>query len=358
MSEIKQSNKPVCKLCGSNAVVKFGHREGNQLYWCKVCNKKFNPNDHLFQMKTPYQQVSSAVDNYYKGDSINEIRDNLNTHYGNYPSSKTVYRWITKYTDKAIELFKDYHPEVGDKWIADETVLKLDGEKRWCIDIIDSKTRFLLGTKLSNNREGKDIAELLQIAKTRAKRNPKKTLTIITDGWGGYREAIEKVFGSEAKHIVTDPFDSNKTGYNSELIERWHGTLKDRTKSLRGLKSVETADKFLAGFLAWYNFMRPHESLKGQTPAEKANIKYTFKSWVDVVRTSKPHVEVLITPAKTDVLSKRKVTIRPIVNRTYDIERKNWNRRLARIAHARKPREKDLGSGVVRDRRGQHLRLD
>ncbi len=320
-----------CKYCGSKAVVKFGMFEGIQRHWCKACNRKFRANDHLFGMKTPYYQVSSALDNYYKGDSINEIRDNLNIHYGNHPSSKTVYRWITKYTDKAIELFKDYHPETGDTWIADETVLKLDGEKYWCIDIIDSKTRFLLGTKLSHNRDGKDIAELMRIANTRAKRNPKKTLTIITDGWRGYREGIEKVFGSEAKHVVTDPFDKNKTGYNSELIERWHGTLKDRTKSLRGLKSVETAEKFLAGFLAWYNFMRPHESLKGQTPAEKAKINYTVKSWVDVVRTSKPHVEVLSTPAKVDVLSERKTLVRPITNKTYNFERKNAQRRMRKI---------------------------
>lgn len=354
-----------CKYCGSKAVVKFGTFEGIQRHWCKVCNRKFRANDHLFQMKTPHYQVSSAIDNYYKGGSINEIRDTLNTHYGNHPSSKTVYHWITKYTAKAIELFKNYHPEVGNDWVADETVLKLDGEKYWCIDIIDSRTRVLLGAKLSHNREGKDIAELLATAKARAKHNPEKPLTIITDGWGGYRERIEKVFGSDAKHIVTDPFDKNQTGYNSELIERWHGTLKDRTKSLRGLKSVETANKFLDGFLAWYNFMKPHESLDGITPAEKAKVKYTVKSWADVVRTATPQVEVLTTPARVDILSERKTLVRPITNRHYDLEKKNKQRTALRIKNARAPRITpkrrkitDSGSGIIRDRRGQHLSLD
>jgi putative transposase len=319
----------VCKHCGSNAVVKFGTYEGVQRYWCKVCKRKFRANDHLFQMKTPYYQVSSAIDDYYKGDSINEIRDSLNTNFRNYPSSKSVYGWIVKYTDEAIRQFKDYHPKTGSVWIADETVLKLDGVNYWCIDIIDRDTRFLLATKLSRNRETKDIQTLMEKAKERANSVPQK---ILTDGWKGYLDGIELAFGADSKHIVTDPFDKEGTGENTELIERWHGTLKDRTKSLRGLKSVETGDKFLDGFLAWYNFMRPHESLDGKTPAEKAGIRYTVKSWADVVRTSNPKIQVLTTPAKVDILNERKQVFRPITHRHYDIERKNKLRTIHRAS--------------------------
>ncbi len=73
------------------------------------------------------------------------------------------------------------------------------------------------------------------------------------------------------------------------------------------------------------------KALKGKTPAEKAKINYTIKSWVDVVRTSKPHVEVLSTPAKVDVLSERKTLVRPITNKTYNFERKNAQRRMRKI---------------------------
>lgn len=223
----------VCKYCQSHNVRKYGFINGVQKYFCNSCRRKFSANNHLFKMKTPYFQVSSALDDYYKGDSINEIRDRLDTHYGNCPSSKTVYGWITKYTNEAIEQFKDYNPQTGSVWVADETVLKLDGENYWCIDIIDRDTRFLLATKLSHNREAKDIKTLMERSKDRANRIPEK---ILTDGWGGYRDGIELVFGADSKHIVTNPFDKDKTGENTELIERWHGTLKDRTKSLRDLR--------------------------------------------------------------------------------------------------------------------------
>jgi putative transposase len=333
MSEIINRNpNPICKHCQSQRVRKYGFVDGVQAYFCNTCRRKFKVDDRLFKMKTPYLQVSSAIDDYFKGASINEIRDNLHTHYDNCPSSKTIYGWITKYTNEAINQFKDYHPQVGDTWIADETVLKINGKNYWCIDIIDTDTRYLLATKLSVNRETNDIKILMEKAKDRANKTPKK---VLTDGWKGYLDGIELVFGADAKHIVTDPFDKDDTGYNSELIERWHGTLKDRTKSLRGLKSIETADKFLDGFLAWYNYMRPHESLNGKTPAEKAKVQYTVKSWVDVVRTAEPHIQVLTTPAKVDILSERKTLVRPITNRNYDKEEIKLKRKARNIRNAR-----------------------
>ena len=138
----------------------------------------------------------------------------------------------------------------------------------------------------------------------------------------------------DSKHVVTEPFAGAEND-NTELIERWHGTLKDRTKSLRGLKSVETANKFLDGFVSWYNYMRPHESLNGKTPAEKAKVQYTVKAWADVIRTSKPQIQVLTTPAKVDILSEHKPPVRPITHRHYDIEKKNQQRTALRIRNAR-----------------------
>jgi transposase-like protein len=276
-------------------------------------------------MKTPYTQVASALDAYYKGNSINDICDTSLTTGGNRLSSKTVYSWITKYTDEAVNQFKDYHPSVGDIWVADETVLRLDGKNVWCIDIIDEDTRYLLATKLSANRETKDIKELLEKARGRAGKIPKR---VLTDGWRGYLDGMELAFGADSKHIITDPFGEED---NTEIIERWHSTLKERTKTLRGLKSVETANKFLDGFLIFYNYLRPHETLSGKTPAEQARVDYKTKSWVDIIRYAKPHIQVLTTPAKVDILSERKLLVRPITHRTYNVE----NRRAQRIQHKR-----------------------
>jgi putative transposase len=323
-------NPVVCKYCNSNAVVKFGTYEGIQRYWCKVCQRKFRANDELYQMKTPANQVSSAVGMYYEGMSLNGIRRHLQQEYGNYPSSKSVYGWIQKYTDEAINQFKDYHPNVGDTWVADETVVKLDGKNVWCIDIIDKDTRYLLATKLSPNREKNDIKILMERARDRTGKTPKR---ILTDGWKGYLDGIELAYGADSKHIQTDPFNEYD---NTELIERWHGTLKSRTKVMRGLKSVETANKFLDGYLVHYNYLRPHESLNGKTPAEVAKVQYTSKSWVDITRMAKPHIEVLTTPTNISVLSEKEPFVRPTAHRRYNIDLKRKQRKTRRQLSRRK----------------------
>jgi putative transposase len=330
-NQTESRNLVTCKHCQSTKTRKYGFVDGVQTYFCNDCRRKFKVDDRLFKMKTPHYQVSSALDDYFKGDSINEIRDHISTRYEvPPPSSKTVYGWITKYTKEAVEQYKDCRPQIGDTYVGDETVLKVAGKKYWCIVIIDKDTRFLLGTKLSINRSGADIGNLLKRINDTVGKPPKK---ILTDGWGGYREGIEMVYGADSKHIVTEPFSGEPD--NTEIVERWNGTLKDRTKSLRGLKSVETANKFLEGFVSWYNFMRPHESLSGQTPAEQAKIQYDSKCWADIVRTSKPYIQVLTTPAKVDILSERKPLVRPITHRTYDLEKKNKQRTALRIKNAR-----------------------
>ncbi len=60
-------------------------------------------------------------------------------------------------------------------------------------------------------------------------------------------------------------------------IERWHGTLKQRTKVMRGMQNEGTAQTQADGFNIYYNYIREHSTLKS-TPAEKANIKLHLKN--------------------------------------------------------------------------------
>ena len=145
-------NELTCKLCNSDNVIKFGTYNNIQRYWCKDCKHKFKADDTLFHMKTPANQVSSALSMYYEGMSIKAIRRQLQQEHDNLPSTATIYEWIMKYTQYAIDSAKDYHPKVGDTWVADETVLEIDGQNVWFWDIIDEKTRYLLASRISLSR--------------------------------------------------------------------------------------------------------------------------------------------------------------------------------------------------------------
>jgi transposase-like protein len=269
-----------CKYCNSNNVIKYGTQSDTQLYYCKDCQRKFKDDDSLFGGRVSANDVSSALLEYYSGLSVNDIRRRILQEKGYEPAQSTVYQWIDKYTQAAVDYYSQFKPNVGDTWIADETVLHLDGGiDVWLWDVIDEDTRFLLASKMSYRRTIEDAKILFELAYRRAGKEPK---VIVTDKLNLYPEAVSQVFGGKSEHSRSSPF-VEKDG-STRRIERWHETLKERTKVLYGLRNPNSALAFLDGFFAYYNFIRPHEGLDHRTPAEAAGIKYNVKTWADVAR--------------------------------------------------------------------------
>jgi putative transposase len=88
--------------------------------------------------------------------------------------------------------------------------------------------------------------------------------------------------GWSVEHLRSMGFNAD---INTNLIERFHATIKDRVKIMRGLKSRESAKLIMNGWLIHYNFFRPHQSLNNSTPAEKAKIDFAFKNWTNIVKS-------------------------------------------------------------------------
>jgi transposase-like protein len=218
---------------------------------------------------------------YYDGLSFGDVARNLASNYNNPVNESTVYRWIITYTTKAVNALASYHPKVGDAWVADETAIKFNNTLYWIWDIIDRDTRFLLASYLSPNRGTAQARILMETASKKAEKIPK---VVITDKLKAYLDGIELTFGSETLHIQSSPFQDDN--YNN-IIERMQGTIRERTKVLRGFKTIPTANTILSGFLIHYNFFRPHITLKNRTPAEVAGIKLPFKTWLEFVRQDK-----------------------------------------------------------------------
>ena len=310
MNESKEKS-PNCKLCNSENTVKFGSYKGVQRYWCKDCKRKFKNDDSLFRGKVSASDISIALNEYYSGMSINDIRRLIKQESGYYPAQSTVYQWIDKFTDKAVNHYNNYRPKVGDTWIADKTVIDIDGKDIWLWDVIDEKTRFLLATKMSYTRTSADAKILFELAKKKADKEPK---TVITDKLRAYPDGISQVL-TDTYHKQSRPFTSEDS---TNKIERFHSTLKERTKVMRGLKDINSALAFIDGFLAYYNFIRPHYALGGQTPAEAAGIDYDVKNWIGVIRLGEPIQGLELTKSISDLERARK----PITGKPYKAGRK------------------------------------
>jgi putative transposase len=337
-------SRPPCKFCGSHNVVKNGHRKSTQYWLCRACNRGFVANNALVRGKFSTDEVSDAVGMYFRGMSLNEIGDQLNQQYSYKPNESTIWRWILRHSEVAVKEADKCIPDVGDEWVADETVLNVvgggtkwrgkggKGNKYWLLDVIDAKTRYLLATRLSTTRNISDIEKLMLDASKRAGGIIPKRIT--ADGLRAYDDGIERAFGSDTKRILGNPFDTENS---TNLIERWHGTLKDRTKVMRGLKSLATAKKILAGWLTYYNLFRAHESLDDKTPAQTAGIKFQFKGWDDVVRSQLPEHTI---PKEPDYPFK-----------SMNAKAKRINRQVRRVALKAKrlKREQRGGHGTTRD---------
>ncbi|MFC1977058.1 DDE-type integrase/transposase/recombinase [Chloroflexota bacterium] len=281
-----------CPHCKAEAVTKYGTYKGIQRYWCKVCEKKFKADDNLFHMKLDANLVSSALNMYYEGMSVKEIRRHLLQEHNHAPSTATIYEWVMKFTQYATDSIKNAKPQVGDIWVADETVLKVDGSQLWFWDLIDVKTRYLLASRVSRSRTTGDAQRLIDKAIKVAGKEPKE---VITDKLASY---LDVNYGKDAEHIRGSPFKVLDSGESTSQIERFHGTLKSRTKVMRGLKNLETAIEFTQGWLVHYNYLRPHETLDDKTPAEVAGVAYPYKNWQDIIRKHKPSEVIRITHTK------------------------------------------------------------
>ena len=158
----------------------------------------------------------------------------------------------------------------GDRWGADELAVNVGGRNYWLFNVMDSETCFVLAAYLSPVRTSRAAATALALARERAENPPDE---IKTDVLRSYIDALTRAFPTRrVKH----------TEINNNLVERRHGTFRDRDKVLRGLKHRETGQEYVDGLVRHYNFFRPHKRLDGKRPAEAAGAGIPFQSWEDV----------------------------------------------------------------------------
>ena len=78
---------------------------------------------------------------------------------------------------------------------------------------------------------------------------------------------------------------------NNNMVERLHGTIRERNKTMRGLDNEQTAQTIMDGMRIYYNFIRPHMALNGKTPAEMANIDLNLEGnrWMALIKKARPN---------------------------------------------------------------------
>lgn len=116
---------------------------------------------------------------------------------------------------------------------------------------MDKETRFLLASKVSENRDTNGAIAALQEAIKNANGNLPNTIN--TDAHKSYREAVSKTL-PQVDHLAK--CGVNKPHASNNRIKRLNGTLRERVKVQRGWKSYDTS--VAEGKRIQYNFVKPH----------------------------------------------------------------------------------------------------
>lgn len=271
-----------CKYCGSESLIKKGFVRKKQLYKCKDCGRRFYLDGKFARMKTDKHIIVSALNLYFDGLSLRKTQRNLKQIFGETVSQVTILNWIKKYSKLVREFVTNLTPQLSGLWHEDETMLKCEGRNIWFWEMIDEDTRFLVASHVSGTRTLEDTIAIFKKGYKQSKVRPR---AVFVDGNFVYKPAFNKVFYTMKK--ATRPELIQRVGIRTRetnnIVERLHGTLKDRTKPMRGLKSYESTKAILEGFTIHYNYVRPHQSLNGKTPAQacRMNAPNNWKHLID-----------------------------------------------------------------------------
>src|SRR5271157_3683955 len=256
-----------CVFCGSDKVVKDAIRHNKkydiQRFLCKACGKRFSVNVGFEGMKASPQVITSAMQLYFTGESLRNVQKFLKLQ-GVSVSFVTIFNWIKKYVNLMNAHLEQIQPNVSDTWRADELYVKIKGDLKYLFAVMDDETRFWIAQEVAETKDQHDARTLFSKAKHLMGKSPK---TIVTDGLRTYSRASQEVYplADHVRHIRL------QGDMNNNKMERMNGEVRDREKTFRGLKTKETP--ILKGYQIYHNYIRPHESLDGRTPAEACGIK-------------------------------------------------------------------------------------
>ena len=276
-----------CIFCTSDKLVKDGIRHTKQAgdiqkFYCKNCNRYFTINLGFERMKHNPQAITSAMQLYFSGESLRNTMKSLRL-LGVQVSHVTVLNWIKKYVALMNEYLDKIVPKVSDTWRADEIYVKIKGNQKYLFALMDDETRFWIAQEVADTKDRHDASNLFRMGKELM---GKKPMTIITDGLSSYHDAYNKVYRTiqapRTEHVKEIRLSGS---VHNNKMERMNGEIRDREKTMRGLKRTDTP--ILKGYQIFHNYIRPHESLGDHTPSEACGISIDGQNkWMTLIQNA------------------------------------------------------------------------
>lgn len=162
----------------------------------------------------------------------------------------------------------NYDYQADNIMAADETYIKIRGVKAFIWFIMNPKNRSIIGYRVSQERDVGACILAMRMAFRHFTKLP-ENFKFIADGYSAYVLAAQQFlieFGDSFKFDITQVIgltndDEVSKEYRpfKQMIERLNRTYKLSYRPTNGFDSVDGANYDLALWVAYYNFLRPHE---------------------------------------------------------------------------------------------------
>ncbi len=199
---------------------------------------------------------------------------------------KVSHQTIINYANSAASLICDFvdrnSPEPKDTVAGDETYIIVENRMQYTWFNIETSSKAICGFNLSGTRETAPCLALLYNTYGAPKDNPGKQFQYVADGLPSYDSAImtynkDLEYDKIVRHKVVglENLDKESKDYRpfKQIIERLNRTYKYHTRPRAGFKTFDGAVCLTVLFVAFYNFMRSHSSLKGNVPVSLECLK-------------------------------------------------------------------------------------
>jgi hypothetical protein len=240
----------ICPRCFSKVLYRFGKdKEGFQKYQCKRCKRQFAPDNPLSNSRARHQRKYPACPICGKATFLHHDH----TYYSNF-------RCCDKKCNHSFHVPKliDVQPPSSE---LEPQSFSFKGMRHSLHTVLCA-----LNYYFCPNRDSSAAHSLLSNCR---KKFGQPRSAIISDRYYAYQQPAS-LFFPQARHVRVEDFDDV---VNNNVIEAFNGQFKAWYKPKRGFNSYESANRLIATYIFFYNFIRPHSSLNGLTPAQVAGAK-------------------------------------------------------------------------------------
>jgi len=205
----------------------------------------------------------------------------------------TVAAFVKPFTD-------NFQYELSNSFCGDETYIRVNGKWHYIFFFFDAIKKIVVASRVSPNRDTVSAVKALDDVLSKLPKVP-DDLSFVVDGNPIYILA-QHFFAQHGIHFdihqVIDLTNEDPVSLElrplKQIIERLNRTFKGNYRSTHGFHSDDGSVTYVALFVAYFNFLRPHSALEKKVPViipELTQLPHMPARWCKLIELSQNYIQ-------------------------------------------------------------------